>query len=215
MGATITVTPAPAPSAYLGYQTKAALRLPFGAPADARWYVAWGGRSVQENYHAAAPDQRFAYDFVLSRNGAVRAGRSAGNDDFYCFGTPVLAPAAGTVVRAVNSVSDNAPGAVNAAAPPGNYVVIDHGAGEFSLIAHFQRGTVRPQPGTRVAVGDTLGACGNSGRSSLPHVHYHLQTGSDYREGVGLPALFRGYVADGLAVARGEPVRGQYLLPSQ
>jgi hypothetical protein len=30
-----------------------------------------------------------------------------------------------------------------------------------------------------------------------------------FGKGVGLPAQFQGYVADGEAVARGEPVKGQ------
>lgn len=207
----ITMTPTPARTAYLGYSTKAPLRLPLVTPPGARWYVAWGGRSVQENYHATATDQRFAYDFVLSRDGALHGGRGASNADYFCFGTPVVAPAAGTVVRAVDLVPDNTPGETNAWAPPGNYVVLDHGGGEFSLIAHFRRGSVRVQPGAHVAAGAVLGECGNSGQSTQPHVHYHLQTGPDYKQGVGLPAFFIGYVADGRAVARGEPVRGQYV----
>ena len=93
------------------------------------------------------------------------------------------------------------------------YVVVDHGEGEHSLVAHFRRGSVAVQKGDEVEAGALLGECGNSGNSSLPHVHYHLQTGPAYEEGVGLPAQFEGYYVGGAYVEEGEPVRGQVVLP--
>ena len=41
--------PAAAESRFLDYQTKAALRLPF----EGGWSVYWGGRTIEQNYHAA------------------------------------------------------------------------------------------------------------------------------------------------------------------
>jgi murein DD-endopeptidase MepM/ murein hydrolase activator NlpD len=117
------------------------------------------------------------------------------------------------VVVAVDFVADNAPGTLNADYPPGNHVVIDHGNGEHSLLAHLRRGTVEVRAGDDVEAGALLGRCGNSGRSSMPHLHYHLQTGAAYAEGVGLPAFFRGYLSGGRLVERGEPVRGEWLAP--
>lgn len=216
LGASIRPSEQPAASQHLDYRTKAQLRLPFERPADdGRWYVAWGGRTAIENYHVRAADQRFAYDFLVMRGDAVAAGEGARNEDHFCWGEPVLAPAAGTVVKAVGGHPDNErPGANSEGVPPpGNHVVIAHGEGEYSLIAHFQAGSLAVREGQRVEAGALLGRCGNSGRSSMPHVHYHLQTGAAFGEGVGLPAFFNGYQADGGAVARGEPVRGQKLLP--
>lgn len=218
VGATITPTPEPAASDYEDYQTQADLRLPFWAPAAGAWYVAWGGRDAVHNYHVQAPDQRYATDWVVVRgdDNAVHAGDGTRNEDHYCWGEPVVAPAPGRVVTAVDTVADNArPGLMNAEAPPGNYVVIDHGAGEHSLIAHFRQGSVAVSEGDEVETGTLLGACGNSGNSSLPHVHYHLQTGPAYGEGVGLPAFFEGYVVSGEVVEEGEPVRGELILPGE
>jgi murein DD-endopeptidase MepM/ murein hydrolase activator NlpD len=214
VGATVTPSPVPAASDYLDYQTKAQLRLPFRAPSGGMWYVAWGGRDPVLNYHVVAPDQRFAYDFIVIRGDSLHAGDGGRNEDYYCFGEPVYAPAAGRIVTAVDSVADNArPGVRNAEAPPGNYVVVDHGGGERSLLAHLRRGSVAVLEGDAVEQGDLLGSCGNSGNSSLPHVHYHLQTGSTYKEGVGLPAFFHAYFVGARYVARGEPLRGQVLVP--
>jgi murein DD-endopeptidase MepM/ murein hydrolase activator NlpD len=72
----------------------------------------------------------------------------------------------------------------------GNHVVIDHGNGEYSLFAHLKQGSVRVKPGQRVAAGDRLGAMGMSGDAFLVHLHYQLQSGPGFEE--GLPAYFRG-----------------------
>ena len=213
-GGLVQPTPTPAASSHLDYQTKAPLRLPFRAPKEGRWYVAWGGRDPIRNYHVIAADQRFANDFYVMKDGSPFRGDGKRNEDHYCFGEPIYAPAGGTVVRGVNDVPDNAaPGVTNSAQPVGNYVVIDHGGGEYSLLAHFRLGSVAVKAGQKVERGTLLGRCGNSGHSDLPHLHYHLQTGPDFQQGVGLPAFFNAYRADGQVVARGEPQRGQYLEP--
>lgn len=202
-------TPRPAATGHEDYRTKTRLELPF----EGEWYVFWGGREPWQNYHVRAPDQRFAYDFVVLRDGSSHTGNGAENADYHCFGRPVLAPAPGRVVTVVDSVEDNVPGQMNRDVPPGNHVVIDHGDGEYSLLAHFRRGSIEVEEGGRVERGQMLGACGNSGNSSEPHVHYHLQTGAAFGQGSGLPAQFRSYRADGKRVERGEPVRGQVVLP--
>jgi murein DD-endopeptidase MepM/ murein hydrolase activator NlpD len=164
---------------------------------------------VLENYHAEAADQRFAYDFLVVRDGRTHSGDPLRNDSYFCFGQPVLAPGSGTVVRAANRVADNVPGEMNAEQPLGNHVIIDHGPGEFSFLVHLQRGSVAVQPGQRVQSGEVVGRCGNSGHSSEPHLHYHLQNTAEFQRGEGLPAQFLDYQANGALVTRGEPTRGQ------
>lgn len=195
---------------HLAYQTKTSLRLPFMG----EWFVFWGGRTVAENYHAATVDQRFAYDLLVMKNGKSHPEGKNANEDHYAYGQPILAPAGGTVTVAVDGVADNVPGLMNASVPPGNHVVLDHGNGEFSLLAHFKPGTLKVKKGDRVESGQVLGLCGNSGNSSEPHLHYHLQNGPAFHEGEGLPAPFVDYEADGKAVSRGEPVKGQTIRPA-
>ena len=71
--------------------------------------------------------------------------------------------------------------------------------------------------GDRVKPGQFLGSCGNSGNTSEPHIHYHLQDrpGFDPAHAEGLPAQFRSYLADGKPVERGEPVKGQVIRPRE
>jgi murein DD-endopeptidase MepM/ murein hydrolase activator NlpD len=125
----------------------------------------------------------------------------------------VRAPADGVVVEAVDGIRDNRPQVEveNRNAPAGNHVLLDLGNGEYALLAHLRRGSVRVREGRRVRAGDLLGRCGNSGNSSEPHLHFHLQDGPRLFAARGLPVVFRGYVADGRRIARGTPVQGQFL----
>ena len=76
----------------------------------------------------------------------------------------------------------------------GNYVVIDHGNGEYSALAHFQQGSLAVKAGDRVERGQLLGKMGRSGMGSqLVHVHYQLQSGADMNDADGLPARFEGF----------------------
>ena len=76
-------------------------------------------------------------------------------------GTPVMATASGTVVRAGTQSGY------------GRIVVIDHGNGIETRYAHLRR--------TEVSVGDevetrqVIGQLGNTGRSTGPHVHYEIR----------------------------------------
>jgi len=189
----------------LEYATKTRLRLPFSGA----WFVFWGGRSLEQNYHFATLDQRFAYDIVMRMGASSHVGEGKRNEDYYCFDQKLVAPAAGTVVSVENGVADNVPGVMNGQAPMGNHVILDHGNGEFSFLCHFRQGSVLVKPGDKVKAGDVLGRAGNSGNSSEPHVHYHLQDSGEFGKGPGLPAPFTGYLADGKPVERGEPVKGQ------
>lgn len=197
--------PAAAPSKHLDYQTKTKLRLPF----DDEIFVFWGGRSVEQNYHAIDANQRFAYDLLMMKDDASHAGEGRRNEDYFCFGKSVLAPGEGTVVEVIDGVHDNVPGQMNPEQVTGNRVVIDHGNGEHSLLAHFRNGSLKMKKGDRVRAGQTLGECGNSGNSSEPHLHYQLQDGPRFGVSAGLPPQFNDYLADGKPVARGEPVKGQ------
>ncbi len=202
------LTKHPAPSEFLTYQSQTVLYLPFAG----EWYVYWGGRSVAQNKHATARDQRFAYDFMIladGRTGQSHAATGESNSDYYCFGQPIFAPADGSVAKVENELPDNTPGEMNPKTPFGNHVVLDHGRGEFSFFAHFRQGTVVVRAGDHVRCGQMLAQCGNSGNSSEPHLHYHLQNTSTPFRGDGLPAFFVEYFADGQLLARGEPVARQ------
>ncbi|MCL6274758.1 M23 family metallopeptidase [Muricauda sp. 2012CJ35-5] len=190
-----------APSGELDYLTTTSLQLPFAE----EWYVVWGGRTLAENYHASISNQRFAIDVVQFENGSTFLGDGSKNEDYHCFGKPLEAPADGQVVALLNSVADNKPGETNKNELFGNYIIIDHGNDEFSVLAHFKQNSISVNIGEFVNQGDNLGQTGNSGNSTEPHLHYHLQNKPSIGQGEGLPAQFRNYYADNVFEVLGEP----------
>jgi murein DD-endopeptidase MepM/ murein hydrolase activator NlpD len=201
------ITPVRNPPAdnYTDYLDKTKLHLPF----DSTWMVTQGGRKLYQNAYVASDDDRYGVGFVFLKDGRPFDNDGKQNEDFYCYGQPVLAPAAGTVVQTVNNAVDHPPGKQSDTISRGNYVVISHGNNEFSLIPYLKSGSVKVRNGQRVKAGDTVGQCGNSGNSFAPHVEYRLQNTRGFPLPQTMPAQFVDYVADGKNVASGEPVRGQ------
>ena len=130
---------------------------------------------------------------------------------FIGFGQPILAPAAGTVVSVLDGEPDHAarrsqlalvPYALTQAARvrggpaaiAGNHVVLElAGGGRFVLLAHLRSGSVGVRPGRQVIEGEPLGACGNSGNSTQPHVHVQVMDAADAYAARGVPLAFRSY----------------------
>jgi hypothetical protein len=69
-----------------------AVRLPLDAPVRAFW----GGDQLEGNYHRFSPDQTWAYDLGVEPADTV----ATRNEDFGCWGLPVVAPARGVVALA-------------------------------------------------------------------------------------------------------------------
>jgi hypothetical protein len=146
---------------------------------------------------------RYAYDFcVIDDEGKTYRGDGEKNEDWYGFGTPLYAPAAGRVVDAADGVADNTKSKKNFVMTPesfmknpksffGNFVMIEHPSGEFSLLAHLKQGSVRVKKGDTVKSGQELGQMGMSGDAFLVHLHYQLQ--SDAAWGEGVPSYFRDF----------------------
>ena len=95
----------------------------------------------------------------------------------------MVAPGDGIVVDENDCVYDNISGNRNARDIPGNYVIIDHLNSEFSMLAHFKKGSILVVKDEQVSAGDPIGQCGNSGHSNLPHFHYHLHNTPNWLDG--------------------------------
>jgi len=95
-------------------------------------------------------------------NGEPRSPH-AGTDFLSPAGTPIQAPAGGRVVAARELFFT------------GNTIVIDHGLGVFSMLAHLSRIDVRE--GDAVKAGDIVGLVGATGRVTGPHLHWAMRVG--------------------------------------
>jgi len=198
--------PREAQAKFLDYKTKTKLRLPF----NGLWYVAAGGLNITTNHHAVSIDQRFAYDFLIKKDGFTFQNNGTRNDDYFCYQEEIVSPGAGRIVEVVNSIDENRPGEMSSGA--GNYMIIDHGNNEFSILAHLKRGSIAVRTGEEVQVGQFVGLCGNSGHATMARLHYHLQNTPVIFRGEGLPIQFQSYVADGKEITLGEPLWNQYVM---
>lgn len=169
-------------------RNKTILRLPF----NRAWFVVWGGDTEKLNRHQKAPNQKHAFDFIIvDEKGKSHKGRGKENRDFYAFGKKILASSGGVVVEAVDGIRDNKPGEINNYLIAGNLVIIKHRKNEISFLAHLKQGSVKVKSGDKVKTGQVIGLCGNSGKSSEPHLHYHLQDNEIIQNGKGIKCYFR------------------------
>ena len=65
----------------------------------------------------------------------------------------------------------------------------------YVVLAHLRAGSIRVGTGDPVDTGQELGACGNSGNSTQPHLHIQVMTTADQATARGLPMAFRDYRA--------------------
>ena len=181
------------------------MKLPF----KGEWFVTWGGDTKEQNYHVESVAQKNAFDILITdQNGITHKGEGQKNEDYYAFGKELFAPCDGEVVLVVDGVKDNVPGVLNPIYIPGNTVIIKTAAGEYAFFAHFKQNTIAVKQGQKVSTGQLLGLCGNSGNSSEPHLHFHLQNIEDMVKATGAKCFFDQIKVNGVLKSDYSPVKG-------
>jgi hypothetical protein len=146
--------------------------------------------------------QRFAIDWVqLDEDRNTHRGNQRDNRNYYAYGQPVLAVAAGRIVRVQDGIPDNEPGSraveITLATLGGNHVIQELSDGTSAYYAHLIPGSLRVSAGDVVQVGDTLGLVGNSGNSDEAHLHLHFARIYDPANNAvnadGLPFVFESF----------------------
>ncbi|MFZ0911417.1 MAG: M23 family metallopeptidase [Candidatus Acidiferrales bacterium] len=166
--------------------------------AGGTYYVAQGGNSMLLNHHYRVASQKFAVDILkLSRIGGInRKPRTCTRYTTVIYDEPVLSPCDGIVTTAVDGFPDLEIGERDPNHPAGNHVVIRHGDAEIYVgLAHLRNGSVCLRTGDAVLAGQVIGRVGNSGNTSLPHLHIHAKRGGDpssMLDGEGVPMRFGG-----------------------
>ncbi len=202
------VTKAEADAYPMPYTNKSTLLLPLRGRIyvfDGHDFYAHHRRQTvfrKSGFHANSV--RFGYDLMIAdAKGELYRGDRFVPENWFSYGSPVYAPAAGTVADAENDVPDNTykNGELVYASLPegvdpiglGNHVVIDHGNGEFSIVLHMKPGSVHVKKGDPVEQGEQVGAIGFSGDTFLPHLHYQLMDGIDETASRCLPSYFHDF----------------------
>ncbi len=122
----------------------------------------------------------FAWDFeITDKEGKKYRGSGQDTKDYYCYGKPILASAPGWVANYIDGIEDNPIGQINTRENWGNFLVINHGYGLYSMYCHIKKGTIKVKNGQWIAKGEKIGLVGNSGRSAVPHLHFNIQRGPE------------------------------------
>jgi murein DD-endopeptidase MepM/ murein hydrolase activator NlpD len=201
------------PMAYRTYPSShddAPSQVRFRLPLDGPVTVAWGGGTPDVNYHVVAPDQRWAYDLLVTRDGSSHRGDGTSVEDYNAYGLPVLAPADGKVVAVSDGDPDMPIGVMGGGrSAGGNEVVLEVAPGEFLFLCHMRPGSIAVKSCDQVSQGQVIGNVGNSGNTNEPHVHVHLQDSPDEDIAEGIPLYFHDYKVGDLFIERGIPTGGK------
>ena len=131
---------------------------------------------------------------------------------FFCWGQPIYTAFAGRVVNAGDGWPDrlrvhrlwevfrivsplallSLPRGKNYRPLIGNFVVIEGRPGA-ALYAHLQRGSLIVGVSDDIGAGAQIGNVGNSGNSTMPHLHFQLMDQPNPRNARGKLCAFRGY----------------------
>ncbi|MDZ7802766.1 peptidoglycan DD-metalloendopeptidase family protein [Thiohalophilus sp.] len=120
----------------------------------------WSEREQVDAAFITPVEGRFSSPFGLKRiyNNQDRIRRHTGLDIAAPVGTPILAPASGTVIRTGDYFFT------------GNTVFIDHGQGLVTMYCHLDK--IDVEEGQHINQSQQLGEVGMTGRVSGPHLHW-------------------------------------------
>lgn len=196
--------------AVLNYQTKTR----FYFPLSGTWYVS--NAANPSGTHRWGIGQEFAYDLVrMDSEGNSGKGDETKPESYYAYGQEVSAPADGTIFEVRDGIDDTPMAQfadpdeavmmkrlteyqtrLRAKYGPrgsdGNYIIIDHGNGEYSVMVHLKKASIRVRKNDRVKRGQVLALVGQSGLSTEPHLHFEVVSDPDPFKQRGLPISFYG-----------------------
>ena len=207
------------------------------SPVTGRWSALNSPATKVPSHGLHAYGQTWAIDLVHEPEDGCRPEFGQGPAmrppaDYPAFGEPVLAMVGGEVVAASDGQRDHRSRSSLGAAVyltleamvrelggprfiVGNHVTIRTDEGTYALVAHLQQGSARVAVGDTVVAGQQIGACGNSGNTSEPHVHAQLMDRRSLLLARGLPMAFSHIAVEGEGSDRtvdGLPADEEYMV---
>lgn len=156
--------------------------------SDGRYIVGHGGSRPILNPHLAALDpanealrpyrgQAYALDILAIDRFGRRARGLAPSElaAYQIHGREVVAPCPGEVRHVEAHHPDQPIGSTDRTQPAGNHIRLACAAEVEIVLAHLAPGSLRVEAGDSVRAGEPLGAVGNSGNTTEPHLHIHAQ----------------------------------------
>lgn len=118
---------------------------------------------------------KYAYDFVIKKEGKTYKDEGHFLEDYYAFGKDVISPINGYIIAIKSDLPDNFIGNVDRLNNWGNFIIIQSNYGYYVEISHLMQNSLSVQVGDYVQMGQIIAKCGNSGYSPEPHIHIQVQ----------------------------------------
>lgn len=138
--------------------------------------------------HAAGTLVQYAYDVLMP------------------IGTNIIAARSGEVILVEESFPDS-----TRVAGQENYINIRHADGTIAGYVHLTRDGALVAVGDRVLQGDVIGLSGDSGSSSQPHLHFHVQQAAGLST---IPVTFRNTRSHPNGLVQGQSYTAEPFTPS-
>ena len=171
------------------------------------YLVVNGGSNIKVNQHLMTLDttiarfqafrgQSYGVDIVKLDGWGLRANGLVPPEPnkYNIYGVSVYAPYSGQVIAAVDGLQDMPVPQTDRQHMAGNHVLLRCKDADV-LLGHFKPGSLKVRMDDAIAIGQAVGAVGNSGNTSEPHLHIHAQQRGTVTEpfsGNPLPMRFDG-----------------------
>ena len=155
----------------------------YSFPLEGRWFVNASPGHVRD-HHRYNMTTEFGVDLIkLGPDGRIWEGDYRDPGNFYGYGAKVLAAADGTVIDLHKDATDV--GRSESSDPRvragGNYIILRHTDGEFSLYDHLREGGVHVDLDQEIRRGQHIGDVGATGDTELVHLHFQINEGPGQR----------------------------------
>ena len=154
----------------------------------------------------------FAFDQVQGGTDFISLfdGDPGVNESYFNYGDTLYAAANGKVITLVDGFPEQDGDKFNLTLNSrieygGNSLVLDLGNGYYAGYAHLIPGSFMVEEGDMLTEGDPIGLLGNSGNSTLPHLHFQIMNGPDFFFSHGVPFVLKKYTKIGEMGAPGTP----------
>ncbi len=176
-------------------------------PMHGKWYVEYGGLKKETSHSWNIISQRYAYDFEIRKDNLPYHGDYKNLKNYYSYLQDVLAPLDGVVMAIVDGypntkVYEGRPITSDIDEIRGNYIILKHNYGEYSVLCHFEKGSFKVREGDIVKTGDVLGKVGNSGNTQGPHIHFQVQKGFSFEYSRGVIINFQNTFSNNKKVSK-------------
>ena len=155
--------------------------------------------------------QRYAIDWVQYQTvNGVRttwSGPEDKNESYFCYDKPIYSVAGGKVVQVRDGLPDNVPHSGKYVTPidfdtaGGNHAVVEIAPQRYVLYAHMRPGSLRVKVGDVGASRRRARPCRQTGSSTEPHLHMHIDDHPSFLAGNGVPYEFASGEASGPVAA--------------